>query len=83
MKIHVKEYNLNVATDEGMRNDFPFPLGQGSINWEAVRKELTKLGYLGWAIAEVNGGDRRRSAEVSQQSDHVHDLHIWKQRLAT
>jgi len=74
VKIHIKEYNLNVAMDEGMRKGFAFPLGQGSINWESVRKELTKIGYRGWATAEVNGGDRRRLAEISQQMDHVLDL---------
>lgn len=74
VKIHIKEYNLNVAMDEGMRKGFAFPLGQGSIDWARVRKELTKIGYRGWATAEVNGGDRRRLAEISQQMDHVLDL---------
>ena len=74
VKIHIKEYNLNVAMNEGMRKGFAFPSGQGSINWERVRKELTKIGYRGWAIAEVKGGDRRRLAEISQQMDHVLDL---------
>ena len=74
IKIHIKEYNVNVAMDEGMRKGFAFPLGQGSINWERVRKELTKIGYCGWATAEVDGGDRWRLAEISQQMDHVLDL---------
>lgn len=74
VKIHIKEYNLNVAMDEGMRKGFAFPLGQGSINWERVRGELTKIGYLGWATAEVNGGDRLRLAEISRQMDQVLNL---------
>jgi hexulose-6-phosphate isomerase len=65
VKIHIKEYNLKVAMDEGMRKGFAFPLGQGSIDWERVRKELKKIDYSGWATAEVSGGDRRRLAEIS------------------
>jgi hexulose-6-phosphate isomerase len=60
--------------NEGMRKGFAFPLGQGSIDWEKVRKELTSIGYQGWATAEVAGGDHRRLAEISQQMDHVLDL---------
>ncbi len=60
--------------DEGMRKGFAFPLGQGSIDWERVRKELTNIGYRGWATAEVSGGDRQRLADISQQMDHVLNL---------
>jgi hexulose-6-phosphate isomerase len=60
--------------NEGMRKGFALPLGQGSIDWEKVRKELTSIGYRSWATAEVSGGDRRRLAEISQQMDHVLDL---------
>jgi len=34
VKIHVKEYNLQVAMNEGMQKGFAFPMGQGSINWD-------------------------------------------------
>jgi hexulose-6-phosphate isomerase len=74
VKVHVKEYNLDVAMNEGMRKGFDFPLGQGSINWARVREELKKIDYRGWATAEVNGGDRRRLSEISKQMDKVLDL---------
>jgi len=74
VKIHIKEYNLDVAMNEGMRKGFAFPLGQGSIDWDRVREELKKIGYRGWATAEVTGGDRRRLAEISEQMDQVLDL---------
>ncbi len=56
VKIHIKEYNLKVAMGEGMGKGFAFPIGQGSIDWKRVREELTKIGYRGWATAEVSGG---------------------------
>jgi len=74
VKIHIKEYNLDVAMNEGMRKGFDFPIGQGSISWDRVREELRKIDYRGWATAEVSGGDRRRLADISQQMDDVLDL---------
>lgn len=71
VKIHVKEYNLEVAMNEGMRKGFEFPMGQGSISWDRVREELKKIDYRGWATAEVDGGDRQRLAEISQQMNNV------------
>jgi L-ribulose-5-phosphate 3-epimerase len=71
VKIHVKEYNLKVAMSEGMGKGFSVPIGQGSINWKRVREELKKIGYRGWATAEVSGGNRERLAEISQQMDRV------------
>ncbi|TKJ35312.1 MAG: xylose isomerase [Planctomycetes bacterium B3_Pla] len=74
VKVHIKEYNLTVAMNEGMRKGFAFPLGEGSIDWPRVREELKKIGYRGWATAEVGGGGRQRLAEISEQMDRVLDL---------
>ncbi len=59
------------AAFKGMGKGFAFAIGQGSIDWKRVREELTKIGYRGWATAEVNGGNRERLAEISQQMDRV------------
>ena len=74
VKVHIKEYNLDVAMKEGMGKGFAFPLGEGSVDWPRVRAELEKIGYRGWATAEVSGGNRQRLAEISQQMDQVLDL---------
>jgi len=73
-KLHAKEYNLKVAMREGMIEGFAFPLGEGSIDWARVRQELAEIDYRGWVTAEVQGGDRQRLADVSQQMDRVLDL---------
>jgi L-ribulose-5-phosphate 3-epimerase len=70
-KIHLKEYSLKVAMKEGMGKGFDFPMGQGDINWARVREELKKIGFQGWATAEVPGGDRQKLADISTQMDHV------------
>ena len=73
-KLDIKEYDLAVAMNEGMRNGFDKPLGEGSIQWEKVRAELAKIDYQGWATAEVRGGDRARLADIAAEMDRVLDL---------
>lgn len=73
-KLDIKEYDLQVAMNEGMRAGFGKPLGEGSIDWAAVRRELMEIDYRGWATAEVPGGDRQRLADIAQQMDRVLDL---------
>ncbi len=67
VKIHVKEYNLKVAMNEGMIKGFDFPMGQGDIDWPRIRQELQRISFAGWATAEVAGGDARRLADVSDR----------------
>jgi len=71
VKIHVKEYSLKTAMNEGMSKGFDFPMGQGDIQWDRVREELAKISFHGWATAEVRGGDRQRLAEISAQMDEI------------
>lgn len=73
-KLDIKEYDLKVAMDEGMRKGFEKPLGSGSIEWMQVREQLDAIGFRGWATAEVRGGDRDRLAEIASQMDQVLDL---------
>ena len=73
-KLDIKEYDLKLGMNEGMRAGFGVPLGSGSIEWDKVRAELRKIGYEGWATAEVKGGDEERLAEIARQMDDVLDL---------
>jgi hexulose-6-phosphate isomerase len=73
-KLDVKEYDLTVAMNQGMRAGFNKPLGEGSIEWDKVRQELSKINYQGWATAEVKGGDQQRLAEIASQMDRALDL---------
>jgi L-ribulose-5-phosphate 3-epimerase len=73
-KLDVKEYDLDKAMKEGMRKGFDTPLGEGSINWPAVRAELVKINYTGWAAAEVKAGDWDYLTDVAKRMDKVLDL---------
>lgn len=70
-KIHVKEYSLKTAMSQGMGKGFDFPMGEGDIQWNRVREELGKIGFRGWATAEVRGGDRQRLAEISAEMNKI------------
>ena len=74
LKIDVKEYDLDRAMNEGMRKGYDKPLGEGSINWPAVRAELAKIDFNGWAAAEVKAGDWEYLADVAKRMDRVLDL---------
>jgi L-ribulose-5-phosphate 3-epimerase len=73
-KLDIKEYDLKIAMNEGMRNGFRQPLGSGSIDWKKVRQELAGIKYNGWATAEVKGGDRSRLTEIASQMNDVLQL---------
>ncbi|MDA7878340.1 sugar phosphate isomerase/epimerase [bacterium] len=73
-KLDIKEYDMEIAMNEGMRNGFRQPLGSGSIDWKKVRQELAGIKYNGWATAEVKGGDRSRLTEIASQMNDVLQL---------
>jgi hexulose-6-phosphate isomerase len=73
-KLDIKEYDLKKAMNEGMGKGFDVPLGEGSIDWAAVRAELAKIEFTGWAAAEVAAGDWDYLADVASRMDRVLDL---------
>ncbi len=73
-KLDIKEYDLKKAMSEGMGKGFDVPLGEGSINWPAVRAELAKINFQGWAAAEMRGGDWEYLTDVARRMDRVLDL---------
>lgn len=46
-------------------------IGDGDVDWAEVRAALQQIGYVGWAAAEVEGGDRQQLADVAQRMDRV------------
>lgn len=70
-KIHVKEYSLKIAMNEGMAKGFNVPMGQGDIDWNRVGEELRKISFHDWATAEVRGGDRQRLAQIFAEMNTI------------
>lgn len=73
-KVDIKEYSRDKQNDEGLWKGFKVPIGEGSIDWTAVRRELAAINYRGWTTAEVSGGGRDRLADISARMDRVLDL---------
>lgn len=70
-RVHVKEYCRKKQENEGLWKGFNVEMGEGSIDWEAVRATLTAIGYQGYVTAEVDGGDDVRMRQISEQMDRV------------
>jgi len=47
------------------------PIGEGDVDWPAVRDALAGIGFTGWATAEVAGGDRSRMEDVHRRMTSV------------
>jgi L-ribulose-5-phosphate 3-epimerase len=63
LKIHIKEYKKEKR--------FNYPLGEGEIDWPAVRSALTEVGYDGWITAEVGLGDHAAMKDVVARMDRI------------
>ena len=49
--------------DWGVKGGFG-KIGDGDVDWPAVRTALREIGYTGWATAEVEGGNADACAEI-------------------
>jgi len=66
LKIHIKEY--------AKPKRFDYKLGEGEIDWAAVRQALIDVGYEGWITAEVNYGDLAAMKDVVRRMNQVLQL---------
>lgn len=71
LKLDVKEYSRKKHFEEGAWKGFEVELMEGDCNWPAVNSALRRIGYTGWASAEVPGGDRKRLLTISQKMDEI------------
>ncbi len=71
LKLDIKDYSRKKLNDEGRWKGFGVQIGEGDSDWPAVMRALGKIGYSGWATAEVGGGDRERLAQISANMDKV------------
>ena len=63
VRVHLKDY---VRQTRQFVN-----LGEGDVNWPAVRGALADIGYAGPATLEIKGGDRSYLQDVSDRVDRL------------
>jgi L-ribulose-5-phosphate 3-epimerase len=65
VKVHLKDFK-RTADGYAWVN-----LGDGDVDWPAVRQAFTDIGYGGSVIAELNGGDAAYLRDVSRRIDRL------------
>ncbi len=64
-RIHIKDFKL----DRGKGQFFWKNIGDGDVDWVAVRKALADIGYDGWITTEIEGGDAAYLKDVVARFD--------------
>lgn len=64
-KVHVKDFKRGKDGYEWVN------LGDGDVDWAAVRQAFADVGYAGSAIAELDGGDETYLRDVSKRMDRL------------
>ncbi len=73
IKLDVKDFSRSKRNDEGLWKGFGVEIGDGDAGWDRVRAALRKIGYRGWAAAEVGGGELERLTDIARRMDRVFD----------
>ena len=68
-KLDIKEFSRKIADERGRYKGFEAEIGDGDCDWPTVVTALKKIGYSGWATAEVRGGDIDRLKEIASRMD--------------
>ena len=65
VKVHLKDFKRKESGYEWVN------LGDGDVDWEAVREAFREIGYAGSAITELKGGDEAYLRDVSRRVDRL------------
>jgi len=65
VKVHLKDFKRKQDGYEWVN------LGDGDVDWEAVREAFREIGYAGSATVELQGGDEGYLREVSRRVDRL------------
>ena len=71
LNLHIKEYSRKKRDAEGLWKGFNAELGEGDVEWPAVMRALDDIGYQGWGILEVPGGDAARLKFLAERTDKL------------
>ena len=69
--LHIKEFSRKRRDKEGLGKGFDVELLEGDNDWPAVMKALDEVGFRGWSIAEIPGGDAARLKNIAERMDKI------------
>jgi hexulose-6-phosphate isomerase len=72
LNLHLKEFSRKKRDTEGLWKGFGVELGEGDVGWPDVMKALDDIGYQGYGIAEVPGGDAARIKFLSERIEQLY-----------
>jgi L-ribulose-5-phosphate 3-epimerase len=72
LNLHLKEFSRKKRDSEGLWKGFAVELGEGDVGWPDVMKALDEIGYQGYGIAEVPGGDAARIKFLSERIEQLY-----------
>ncbi|MBI3818252.1 MAG: sugar phosphate isomerase/epimerase [Planctomycetes bacterium] len=72
--VHIKEYSRKKRDAEGLWKGFDVDLLDGDNRWPEVMKAFHEIGYEGFGVAEINGGDRARLKVVAEKMDKIFSM---------
>lgn len=65
VRVHLKDFSLDRPNGRFAWKN----LGEGDIDWPAVRQALEEIGYDGWMTTEISGGDAAYLRDVVARFD--------------
>ena len=72
LNLHLKEYSRKKRDAEGLWKGFNAELGEGDVTWPEVMNALDDIGYAGYGIAEVPGGDAARLKFLAERIEQLY-----------
>jgi hexulose-6-phosphate isomerase len=69
--LHIKEFSRKRRNEEGLSKGFDVQLLEGDNDWPAVMKAIDEVGFKGWSIAEIPGGDAARLKDIAERMDRI------------
>jgi len=71
-KVHLKDFKVKAKGPNTFNFEAEFVnLGDGDIDWPAVRKAFADVGYTGWVTTELDEGEEAYLRDVSMRVDKL------------
>jgi L-ribulose-5-phosphate 3-epimerase len=70
VKVHLKDFKVLSKGFSPFQANF-VNLGDGDIDWAAVRKAFADVGYTGWTTTELEAGDEAYLRDVAKRVDKL------------